>query len=104
MICSASWSGSYGATQSAETQVPVLRSVVYSRSSPKRDRQRYCSEGRCRKASKAASQRQWLIKSENKSYFTGARARGPRAALAPRSSRLLAAEPRSRRRCVTRSD
>lgn len=37
----------------------------------KRGRQRYCSEGRCRKASKAASQRRWLIKSENESYFNG---------------------------------
>jgi hypothetical protein len=37
----------------------------------RRGRQRYCSQGRCRKASKAASQRRWLIKSENKSYFTG---------------------------------
>ena len=37
----------------------------------KRGQQQYCSNERCRKASKAASQRRWLGKSENKSYFRG---------------------------------
>ena len=34
--------------------------------------QRYCSEAACRQASKAASQRQWLAKPENRDYFRGA--------------------------------
>ena len=33
--------------------------------------QKYCSKGACRKASKAASQRQWLAKPENRDYFRG---------------------------------
>jgi hypothetical protein len=33
--------------------------------------QKYCSKAACRKASKAASQRQWLAKSENRDYFRG---------------------------------
>ena len=33
--------------------------------------QRYCSDPACRKASKAASQRRWLQKSENRDYFRG---------------------------------
>ena len=37
----------------------------------KRGQQRYCSKERCRKASKTASQRRWLCKSENESYFRG---------------------------------
>lgn len=36
-----------------------------------RGRQRYCSKPECRKASKAASQRRWTKKPENKSYFSG---------------------------------
>ena len=36
-----------------------------------RERQRYCSAAQCRKASKAASQRRWLSKSENRDYFKG---------------------------------
>ena len=35
-------------------------------------RQRYCSESVCRKASKAASQRRWLDKPDNRDYFKGA--------------------------------
>lgn len=35
------------------------------------DRQEYCSEPECRKASKAASQRKWLAKPENREYFRG---------------------------------
>jgi hypothetical protein len=31
--------------------------------------QKYCSDSDCRKASKAASQRAWLAKSENQDYF-----------------------------------
>jgi len=37
----------------------------------KRGQQQYCSKERCRKASKTASQRRWLCKSENESYFRG---------------------------------
>ena len=34
-----------------------------------RDRQRYCSESDCQKASKAASQKRWLKKPENRDHF-----------------------------------
>ena len=34
--------------------------------------QRYCSKPQCRKASKAASQRRWLAKAQNRDYFRGA--------------------------------
>jgi hypothetical protein len=34
-------------------------------------RQQFCSKPECRKASKAASQRRWLQKSENQDYFRG---------------------------------
>jgi len=34
-------------------------------------RQEYCDKTECRKASKAASQKKWLTKPENKDYFTG---------------------------------
>jgi hypothetical protein len=33
--------------------------------------QQYCSKEACRRASKAASQRRWLEKPENKAYFRG---------------------------------
>jgi hypothetical protein len=36
-----------------------------------KDRQRYCSKPACRKASKAASQKKWLNKPENRDYFKG---------------------------------
>ena len=36
-----------------------------------RGRQRYCSEPVCRKAAKAASQKRWLNKPENRDYFRG---------------------------------
>jgi hypothetical protein len=36
-----------------------------------RRRQRYCSEPECRKAAKAASQKRWLNKPENRDYFRG---------------------------------
>jgi hypothetical protein len=35
------------------------------------DRQYYCWKPACRKASKSASQKKWLIKPENKDYFKG---------------------------------
>jgi hypothetical protein len=35
-------------------------------------KQEYCSEVDCRKASKAASQKRWLAKKENRNYFKGA--------------------------------
>ena len=34
--------------------------------------QRYCAKPQCRKASKAASQRRWLDKPQNRDYFRGA--------------------------------
>ena len=34
-------------------------------------RQRYCAKEKCRSASKAASQRRWLAKPENRNYFSG---------------------------------
>ena len=37
-----------------------------------RGRQSYCSKPECRKASKVASQRQWLSRPENENYFRGA--------------------------------
>ncbi len=36
-----------------------------------RRRQRYCSKPECRKAAKAASQKRWLNKPENRDYFRG---------------------------------
>jgi hypothetical protein len=36
-----------------------------------RNRQNYCKKTECRKASKSESQRKWLHKPENKSYFRG---------------------------------
>jgi len=36
-----------------------------------RNRQHYCKKAECRKASKTASQKKWLHKPENKSYFRG---------------------------------
>ena len=36
-----------------------------------RTRQRYCAAAACRKASKAESQRRWLLKPENQDYFRG---------------------------------
>lgn len=38
----------------------------------KRGRQQYCSKPGCRQASKAASQRQWTSRPENRDYFRGA--------------------------------
>jgi len=37
-----------------------------------KNRQRYCSQPECRRASKAESQRQWLDRPENQDYFRGA--------------------------------
>jgi len=36
-----------------------------------RNRQQYCRKPECRKASKAASQKQWLQKPDNRDYFRG---------------------------------
>jgi hypothetical protein len=45
---------------------------VFFRPDPRnRNKQGYCSRPACRKASKAASQRQWLNKPENRDYFRG---------------------------------
>ena len=37
-----------------------------------RRRQQFCSKPDCRRASKAASQRQWVARAENQNYFRGA--------------------------------
>lgn len=65
-----------------------------------RARQRYCRKAPCRKARKAASQRAWLSKPENRDYFRGeanvARVRAWREAhpgYAKRRSRSGAASP-----------
>ena len=55
---------------------PEQRSCLFCREMFRADRrnarhQKYCSEPACRKASKAASQRAWLAKSENQDYFRG---------------------------------
>lgn len=43
------------------------------RSDPRnRGRQHFCSKPDCRRASKAASQRQWVAREENQNYFRGA--------------------------------
>jgi hypothetical protein len=34
-------------------------------------KQKYCFEAECRRTSKAASQRKWLAKPENRDYFRG---------------------------------
>ena len=36
-----------------------------------RGRQKFCSKPDCRRASKAASQRQWVARAENQNYFRG---------------------------------
>ena len=36
-----------------------------------RERQRHCAGPQCRRASKAASQRRWLLRPENRDYFRG---------------------------------
>ena len=36
-----------------------------------RERQRYCSQAECRRASKIASQAAWLAQSDNHDYFRG---------------------------------
>jgi hypothetical protein len=45
---------------------------VFFRPDPRNARhQKYCSNPECRKASKAASQRRWLQREENRHYFQG---------------------------------
>lgn len=45
---------------------------VFFRPDPRNARhQQYCTEPECRKASKAASQRRWVQKEENRRYFQG---------------------------------
>ena len=61
--------------------------------------QRYCSAKQCRRASKAASQRRWLAKAENRDYF-----RGPEHVARVRAWRIAhpgyAREKSSRRRAL----
>ena len=58
--------------------------------------QRYCGKAACRKASKAASQRRWLAKAQNRDDFRG-------AANVERVRAWRAAHPGYRRRPGTRS-
>jgi len=58
---------------SSTTMCKCLHCKESYRSDPrKRGRQRYCSKPDCRRASKAASQRQWTSRPENQDYFRGA--------------------------------
>jgi hypothetical protein len=43
----------------------------FSPDARRRERQRYCVAPECRRASKVASQRQWLQRPENRDYFRG---------------------------------
>ena len=58
-------------------------------------RQRYCSKPACRQASKAASQRRWLQKPDNRDYFTRPDPCRARPAVAQGPPRLLATPGRS---------
>lgn len=57
------------------TQIKKRRCVhcsVFFRPDPRNARhQKFCSNPECRKASKAASQRRWLQREENRRYFQG---------------------------------
>ena len=64
--------------------------------------QRYCSAKECRRASKAASQRRWLAKAENRDYFRGPEQMARVARLARRPSRICPQEVISAAR-VTRT-
>ena len=46
-------------------------SLLFTPDHRNRQRQEYCSKPECRKASKAASQKRWLQKAENRDYFRG---------------------------------
>jgi len=55
-----------------ERQCKCLCCCELFRADPRNLRhQKYCSKAACRKASKAASQRRWLAKPENRDYFRG---------------------------------
>jgi hypothetical protein len=45
---------------------------IFEADARNRARQRYCVKAPCRKARKAASQRSWLSKKDNRDYFRGA--------------------------------
>ena len=54
------------------TRFKCLHCKEEHKSEPRnRGRQRYCAKAECRRASKAASQRRWLSRSENAGYFRG---------------------------------
>jgi hypothetical protein len=55
-----------------------------------RGRQKYCPKRSCRAAGKAARQRRWLAKPENRNYFREADKRRSGARVAAGPSRLLA--------------
>jgi hypothetical protein len=58
---------------SSKTTPKCLHCKEEYRSDPRNcGRQRYCLKPDCRQASKAASQRQWLGRPENRDYFRGA--------------------------------
>lgn len=46
--------------------------ILFRPDSRNQGKQEYCSESDCRKASKAAAQKRWLAKKENRNYFKGA--------------------------------
>lgn len=61
-----------GPPMSSKTTFKCLQCNEKHRCEPrKRGHQRYCSKPDCRRASKAASQRQWLSHPENRDYFRG---------------------------------
>jgi hypothetical protein len=58
---------------SSKTTFKCLHCNEEHRCDPRnRGRQCYCSKPDCRRASKAASQRQWASREENRNYFRGA--------------------------------
>ena len=71
----------------------LLCRCVYTPDHRNRKRQKYCTKPDCRKAAKAASQRNWLSKPENQNYF-----RGPESTRRVQQWRLDHPEHRKRRR------
>jgi len=54
------------------TQVRIFEKNPFFKPNPRsKGRQKFCSHPDCQKASKAASQKKWLQKSQNKNYFSG---------------------------------
>ena len=69
--------------------------------------QRHCGDAACRKASKAASQRRWLAKSENHDYFRGAIDEGHRVGLGTKNltnPRRIMEKPATKRSAMVEFD